>query len=105
MEISEALALYFMNKPYKDWNLPGCLEFLGTKCPSLTSADQEHIQEEFKCQVLVLMKHQSISKSARAKVSRLYDSVPRLFMLEEVSTFFKRMDAKVHCCVYVDYIF
>src|SRR5438128_271169 len=80
----------FLDKLYKEWHLIECLEFLESKCAVLTSSDQQHIQDEFKAQLLVLMRHQSLSKSARSKASMLYDSMSQLFMLEEVSTFFQR---------------
>ncbi|CAI2195189.1 17628_t:CDS:2, partial [Funneliformis geosporum] len=79
--------------PYKDWCFPKCLDFLESKC-SLRTFDRQLCQNEFKSHVYSTMNHQSISKSARNKATRLYNNIEEIFNSKEVSTFFERMDVK-----------
>ncbi|CAI2199144.1 9040_t:CDS:2, partial [Funneliformis geosporum] len=76
------------------WSLFKGLEYLENKSLNLGTSDKELIQDEFKSQVHSLMNHQSISKSAQKKATRLFNEVDQLFESEEVVTFFKRMDTK-----------
>lgn len=57
--------------------------------------DQQHVQDEYKSHIHSMMNHQSISKHAKNKATKLYASMEKIFESEETSTFFERMAAKV----------
>ena len=96
MEISKAISLFFEQTQFKSWSLLKCLEYLENKALNLGTSDKELIQDEFKSHIHSLMNHQSVSKSAQKKATRLFNDVDQLFESEEVITFFKRMDTKVN---------
>ncbi|GBC05976.1 hypothetical protein RclHR1_06530016 [Rhizophagus clarus] len=94
MEPSDAISLYFEQTSYKEWCFPKCLDFLDSKCLRLRAFDQQLCQDEFKSHIHSFMNHQAMSKNARNKATRFYNSLEQMFNSEEASTFLKRMDAK-----------
>ncbi|RIA99393.1 hypothetical protein C1645_730850 [Glomus cerebriforme] len=66
-----------------NWSLLKCLEYLENKSLNLGTSDKELIQDEFKSHVHSLMNHQSVSKSAQKKTTRLFNDVDQLFESEE----------------------
>ncbi|GES94237.1 hypothetical protein GLOIN_2v1646421 [Rhizophagus clarus] len=94
MEPSDAISLYFEQTSYKEWCFPKCLDFLDSKCLRLRAFDQQLCQDEFKSHIHSFMNHQAMSKNARNKATRFYNSLEQMFNSEKASTFLKRMDAK-----------
>jgi hypothetical protein len=75
MELPKAISLFFEQTPYKNWCFYNCLEFLESKCSRLRSINQQHIQDEYKNQIHSMMNHQSVSKSAKNKATKLYKDI------------------------------
>ena len=96
MNISKGIDNFLRLTNYAGWSVIDCLESLAKNCSAVTSENREDIIAEFKCQLQLVITHNSVNKKARDKAMKLYNDAERSFQFKDVMAFFDRMDKKVN---------